>query len=232
MKIDHHRSLHRYVHVSDVHRSDRDEQGEAVRPRHAPARQPRQDRRDRNPLDDDGLLAVQRRRLLEVFVLREVGRRFPPTSATRATRWSPPPTPTSMRFSKGRRTWCRGAIRATAPKAARTPATDPPMDSCDVGVPSGVNIANRRFVVDETIGSVVVFCTFGAGNANGGSGCARYASLPRGERQAALRAHADASAAGELPWRWRRRPARRSWRSRWRGAGGGTAPGAPPNTQP
>jgi hypothetical protein len=45
-----------------------------------------------------------------------------------------------------------------------------PEDSCDVGVPSGVNIANRRFVVDATIGSVVAFCTFGAGNANGGSG--------------------------------------------------------------
>jgi hypothetical protein len=45
-----------------------------------------------------------------------------------------------------------------------------PTDSCDVGVPSGVNIANRRFIVDETIGSVVVFCTFGAGNAAGGSG--------------------------------------------------------------
>ena len=45
-----------------------------------------------------------------------------------------------------------------------------PMDSCDVGVPSGVNIANRRFVVDPTIGSVVVFCTFGAGSAGGGSG--------------------------------------------------------------
>src|SRR5262245_38873875 len=39
-----------------------------------------------------------------------------------------------------------------------------PMDSCDVGVPSGVNISNRRFVVDETIGAVVAFCTFGAGN--------------------------------------------------------------------
>ena len=48
--------------------------------------------------------------------------------------------------------------------------TGAPDDSCDVGVPSGVNIANRRFVVDETVGSVVVFCTFGAGNANGGSG--------------------------------------------------------------
>jgi hypothetical protein len=46
-----------------------------------------------------------------------------------------------------------------------------PEDSCDVGVPSGVNISNRRFVVDTTIGSVVVFCTFGAGNPNtGGSG--------------------------------------------------------------
>jgi len=45
-----------------------------------------------------------------------------------------------------------------------------PSDSCDVGVPSGVNIANRRFIVDETIGSVVVFCTFGAGTAGGGSG--------------------------------------------------------------
>jgi hypothetical protein len=45
-----------------------------------------------------------------------------------------------------------------------------PTDSCDVGVPSGVNISNRRFVVDATIGAVVAFCTFGAGNANGGSG--------------------------------------------------------------
>ena len=45
-----------------------------------------------------------------------------------------------------------------------------PDDSCEVGVPSGVNIANRRFVVDEVIGSVVAYCTFGAGSANGGSG--------------------------------------------------------------
>ena len=43
-------------------------------------------------------------------------------------------------------------------------------DSCEVGVPSGVNIANRHFVVDETIGAVVAFCTFGAGSATGGSG--------------------------------------------------------------
>jgi hypothetical protein len=45
-----------------------------------------------------------------------------------------------------------------------------PNDSCEVGVPSGVNIVNRRFVVDEVIGSVVVFCTFGAGGPTGGSG--------------------------------------------------------------
>ena len=45
-----------------------------------------------------------------------------------------------------------------------------PDDSCEVGVPSGVNIANRRFVVDEVIGAVVAFCTFGAGGPDGGSG--------------------------------------------------------------
>jgi hypothetical protein len=45
-----------------------------------------------------------------------------------------------------------------------------PADSCEVGVPSGVNIVNRRFVVDEVIGSVVVYCTFGAGGPTGGSG--------------------------------------------------------------
>ena len=43
-------------------------------------------------------------------------------------------------------------------------------DSCEAGVPAGVNIANRRFVVDEVTGSVVVFCTFGAGGPTGGSG--------------------------------------------------------------
>jgi len=48
--------------------------------------------------------------------------------------------------------------------------TGAPMDSCDVGVPAGVNIANRRFIVDETIGSGGVYCTFGAGGPNGGSG--------------------------------------------------------------
>jgi hypothetical protein len=37
-------------------------------------------------------------------------------------------------------------------------------DTCQVGVPSGVNITNRHFVVDESIGAVVAFCTFGANN--------------------------------------------------------------------
>lgn len=36
-------------------------------------------------------------------------------------------------------------------------------DSCQVGVPSGVNIVARRFVVDEALGAVVAFCTFGVG---------------------------------------------------------------------
>ncbi len=43
-------------------------------------------------------------------------------------------------------------------------------DSCEVGVPGGVNIVNRRFVVDEVLGTVSVYCTFGAGGPNGGSG--------------------------------------------------------------
>jgi hypothetical protein len=47
-----------------------------------------------------------------------------------------------------------------------------PADSCEVGVPSGVNIANRRFVVDEVLGSIVAFCTFGIGTPGGGSGSA------------------------------------------------------------
>jgi hypothetical protein len=45
-----------------------------------------------------------------------------------------------------------------------------PADSCEVGVPGGVNIVNRRFVVDEVLGTVQVFCTFGAGGPGGGSG--------------------------------------------------------------
>ncbi len=43
-----------------------------------------------------------------------------------------------------------------------------PDDSCQVGVPSGVNISNRHYVVDETIGAVVAFCTFGAPSATAG----------------------------------------------------------------
>jgi hypothetical protein len=38
-----------------------------------------------------------------------------------------------------------------------------PEDTCAVGVPAGVNIVARRFVVDEATGSVVAFCTFGVG---------------------------------------------------------------------
>jgi hypothetical protein len=38
-----------------------------------------------------------------------------------------------------------------------------PEDSCQVGVPAGVNIVARRFIVDQAMGSVVAFCTFGVG---------------------------------------------------------------------
>lgn len=38
-----------------------------------------------------------------------------------------------------------------------------PEDSCEVGVPAGVNIVARRFIADETTGAVVAFCTFGVG---------------------------------------------------------------------
>ena len=47
---------------------------------------------------------------------------------------------------------------------------DQPTDTCAVGVPGGVNIANRRYVVDEELGTVAVYCTFGAGSPEGGSG--------------------------------------------------------------
>jgi hypothetical protein len=45
-------------------------------------------------------------------------------------------------------------------------------DTCAVGVPGGVNIVNRRFIVDEVLGTVQVFCTFGAGSPRGGAGAA------------------------------------------------------------
>lgn len=37
-----------------------------------------------------------------------------------------------------------------------------PNDSCTVGVPGGVDIVDRRFIVDPTTGTVQVFCRFGA----------------------------------------------------------------------
>jgi hypothetical protein len=50
--------------------------------------------------------------------------------------------------------------------------TGSPGDSCEVGVPSGVNITNRRFIVDEVTGTVQVFCTFGPSTPDGGMGVA------------------------------------------------------------
>lgn len=36
-------------------------------------------------------------------------------------------------------------------------------DTCESGMPGGVNIVERRFVVDDVLGAVVVWCKFGAG---------------------------------------------------------------------
>lgn len=37
-------------------------------------------------------------------------------------------------------------------------------DTCEAGMPAGVNIVERRFVVDEVLGAVVVWCKFGGLN--------------------------------------------------------------------
>jgi len=103
-----------------------------------------------------------------------------------------------------------------------------PTDSCDVGVPSGVNIANRRFIVDETIGSVAVFCTFGAGNAAGGSG-APDTHLFRIESGKLRYVH---TLTHLLQANFRGGGAGRTGGAGGRGAAGGSPEaGAPPNTQ-
>ncbi|KAH6912291.1 hypothetical protein BKA70DRAFT_1423002 [Coprinopsis sp. MPI-PUGE-AT-0042] len=39
-----------------------------------------------------------------------------------------------------------------------------PTDSCNVGVPSGVELVNRRYVIDEMVGAVDIFLNFGGAN--------------------------------------------------------------------
>ena len=109
-----------------------------------------------------------------------------------------------------------------------------PKDSCDVGVPSGVNIANRRFIVDETTGSVAAFCTFGAGSAAGGSGAPdthlfrvengklRYVHTLTHLEQSAFRGGGAGRAGGRAG----------APGGRGAGPGGGAPPAAPPNTTP
>ena len=41
------------------------------------------------------------------------------------------------------------------------PGVSLPEDSCNVGVPSGVKLINRQYVVDETLGAVTVMMNFG-----------------------------------------------------------------------
>jgi len=45
-----------------------------------------------------------------------------------------------------------------------------PGDPTKIGMPSGVNISNRRYVIDETIGAILVLCTFGTTTPDGRSG--------------------------------------------------------------
>jgi hypothetical protein len=44
-----------------------------------------------------------------------------------------------------------------------------PTDSCNVGVPSGMSLSNRRYVVDEVMGSVDIFLNFGGLGGPGGA---------------------------------------------------------------
>lgn len=37
-----------------------------------------------------------------------------------------------------------------------------PTDSCNVGIPNGQDLTNRRYVIDESIGTVDVFLNFGS----------------------------------------------------------------------
>ncbi|KAK4169713.1 hypothetical protein QBC43DRAFT_374851 [Cladorrhinum sp. PSN259] len=41
-----------------------------------------------------------------------------------------------------------------------------PGDTCNNGVPTGVNLVNRRYVIDESVGTVSVFLNFGEGGLN------------------------------------------------------------------
>jgi hypothetical protein len=42
------------------------------------------------------------------------------------------------------------------------PGVSAPEDSCNVGVPAGVKIVDRRYIVDEVQGAVTVLSRFGA----------------------------------------------------------------------
>ena len=166
--IDHHRSLldtatcQTFTEVIVTDKSN-------LCARHAHARQPRQDRRDRDPLDHDGLLAVQRRRLPEVFVRGKVG---PHSGRERDTRDTLVGAANAYldAFLEGKIDQVPWGFPCVRIEGGAYTGKGSPADSCEVGVPSGVNIANRRFVVDEVIGAAVAFCTFGAGGPTGGSG--------------------------------------------------------------
>ena len=45
--------------------------------------------------------------------------------------------------------------------AKGAPGVATPQDTCDVGVPSGVKLVDRRYIVDDSLGAVAVLLTFG-----------------------------------------------------------------------
>jgi hypothetical protein len=66
--------------------------------------------------------------------------------------------------------WGFPCVRIEGGLSTSPGAVVPPDASCEVGVPAGVNITNRRFIVDEVTGTVQVFCTFGPGVPDGPMG--------------------------------------------------------------
>ena len=85
-------------------------------------------------------------------------------------------------------------------------------DTSGMPLATGLGYTNRRFIVDETIGSVAVFCTFGAGGPNGGSG-APDTHLFRVENGKLRYVHTLTHlVAGEFPEPGRRGPGGWGWR--------------------
>ena len=76
------------------------------------------------------------------------------------------------------------ALRAAGGQRLHRRAASP-TDSCNVGVPENIDMADRRYVIDPVVGSVAVFLRMGAEQA------ARRARVPHRGRQDPLHPHRD-----------------------------------------